>query len=75
MYNHGIRVQEVPTSIIPPVNTQGCLPVFFGTAPVHLAKTEVKANTPILCHSYQEAVEQLGYSDDWTNYTLCEAMY
>lgn len=75
MYNHGIRVQEVPTSIVPPVNTQGCLPVFFGTAPIHLAKDAAPANTPILCNTYQEAVEQLGFSDDWEHYTLCEAIY
>lgn len=75
MFNHGIRVQEVPTTIIPPVNTQGCLPVFFGTAPLHLAKNPTPVNTPVLCYTYQEAVEALGYSDDWEKYTLCEAIY
>ncbi len=74
-FNHGIRIQEIPTSIVPPVNTEGCLPVFIGTAPLHLAKAPVEANTPVLCYSFSEAVEQLGYSDDWEKYTLCEAMY
>lgn len=74
-FNHGIRIQEIPTSIVPPVNTQGCLPVFIGTAPVHLASAPVAANTPVICYSFSEAVEQLGYSDDWEKFTLCEAMY
>lgn len=74
-YNHGVRIQEVPTSIVPPVNTQGCLPVFFGTAPVHLAKKAAKVNEPVLCYTYQDVVEALGYSEDWSKYTLCEAMY
>lgn len=73
-YKHGVYVSEVPTSIIPAVNTTAGLPVVFGTAPIHLAKDRAMANKPILCHSYEEAVSQLGYSDDWDTYTLCEVM-
>lgn len=75
MYKHGVYCSEVPTSIIPAVNTAAGLPVVFGTAPLHLAKNPAKANRPILCHSYAEAVEQLGYSSDWDKYSLCEVMY
>lgn len=74
-YKHGVYVSEIATSIVPPVNTEGCVPVVIGTAPIHLAKNPAKVNMPVLCNSYAEAVEQLGYSDDWKNYTLCEAMY
>ena len=74
-YKHGVYVNEIATSLVPPVNVEGCLPVFFGTAPVHLAKNPAKANEPVLCHSYAEAVDALGYSDDWDKYTLCEAIY
>lgn len=74
-YKHGVYTSEIATSISPAVNSQGCLPVVFGTAPVHLATKPAKANTPVLCYSYKEAVEQLGYSDDWEKYTLCEVMY
>lgn len=28
----------------------------------------------MLCSSYAEAVEHFGYSDDFENYTLCEAI-
>ena len=72
-YKHGVYVSEVPTSIIPPVRTTAGLPV-VGTAPINLTdKTNV--NRPVLCYSYQEAVEAFGYSDDWANYTLCEFIY
>ena len=73
-YKHGVYVSEVPTSIVPAVNTTAGLPVVFGTAPVHLA-TRAAANRPVLCYSYAEAVQQLGFSKDWTKYTLCEVMY
>lgn len=75
MYKHGVYVTEQPTSIKPPVNTAGCLPVIIGTAPIHLAKSPAKPNTPVLCYSYSEAVEAFGFSDDFKNYTLSEAIY
>lgn len=34
-YKHGVYTQEVPTSIVPAVNSTAGLPVVFGTAPVH----------------------------------------
>lgn len=73
---HGVRVKEVPTAIIPPVSTTAGLPVVFGTAPVHLTDDPTKyVNKPVICYSWDEAVKALGYSADWGNYTLCEAMY
>lgn len=75
-YKHGIYSTEVPTSITPPVTIDGNsgLVVAFGTAPIHLAAEPAKPNTPILAHYYSEAVKQLGYSDDFDSYTLCEVM-
>ena len=73
---HGVRASEVPTSILPPVNTTAGLPVVFGTAPVHLTdEPEKYVNKPVICYSWDEAVNALGYSGDWDKYTLCEAMY
>jgi len=73
-YKHGVYVSEVPTSIIPPVRTTAGLPFVVGTAPINLSdKTNV--NKPVLCYSYQEAVEAFGYSEDWESYTLCEFVY
>lgn len=74
-YKHGVYTNEVPTSVVPAVNTTAGLPVVFGTAPVHLASERAQTNKPILCYSYAEAVQQLGYSKDWAKYTLCEVMY
>lgn len=74
-YKHGVYMSEIPTSILPPVETEAGLPVIYGTAPVHLASDRAKANRPVLCYSYAEAVAAFGYSNDWKNYTLCEAIY
>lgn len=74
-YKHGVYTSEVPTSIIPAVNSMAGLPVIIGTAPVHLATDRAEANKPVLCYSYAEAVQQFGFCDDWKNYTLCEAIY
>lgn len=74
-YKHGVYTSEVPTSIIPAVNSMAGLPVVFGTAPVHLASDAAPANRPVLCYSYAEAVAALGYSKDWRHYTLCEVLY
>lgn len=74
-YNHGIRIQENPTSIAAPVvNTSG-VPVVIGTAPVNMAADPAAAvNKPILCNNFAEAKAALGYSDDYESYTLCQAM-
>lgn len=73
-YRHGVYISEVPTSIIPPVRTTAGLPFVIGTAPINLADP-ANVNKPVLCYTYQEAVEAFGYSDDWANYTLCEFIY
>ena len=74
-YRHGVYGSEVPTAIIPPTRINAGLPVVFGTAPIHLAQDPVPTNKPILCYSYQEAVEQFGFSNNWQDYTLCEFIY
>lgn len=73
---HGIRASEVPTSIIPPVNTTAGLPVVWGTAPVHLTENpEANVNKPVICYEYAEAVKAFGYSADWSKYTISEVMF
>ena len=75
-YFHGVRVKEIPTSILATVSTTAGLPVVFGTAPVHLTKEPAKyVNKPVICYSWDEAVTALGYSADWSKYTLSEVMY
>ena len=74
-YKHGIYGREVATSLVPMTQINAGLPVVFGTAPVHLATDRAKANQPVLCYKYAEAVQALGYSVNWKDYTLCEFMY
>lgn len=74
-YEHGITILENPTAVIPPLETDSAVQVIIGTAPVNLAKDITKAvNIPILCYSLQEAIDAVGYSDDWDKYTLCQAI-
>ena len=49
-YKHGVYTSEVPTSIVPAVNSTAGLPVVFGTAPIHLASNRAEVNKPI-CRS------------------------
>lgn len=75
-YYHGIKTSQLATSVISPVSTVAGLPVIFGTAPVHMTDDPAAyINKPVICYSWAEAVEALGYSDDWKTFTLCEQMY
>ena len=75
MPNLGVHVKEQATAVSIPVVADSGIPFVVGTAPVHTAEKPAKANTPVLCASWDEAVEKLGFSYDWKKYTLCEAMY
>ena len=74
-YKHGIRIQENPTSVPSPVSNESGVPVIFGTAPINLAADPKNAtNKLFLCNTFAEAQAAVGYSDDYKNYTLCQAM-
>ena len=74
-YKHGVYVSEVPTSLVAPVEATAGLPVVIGTAPVNLLDDPSKAvNKPILVNNFKEAVQAIGWSDDFASYTLCEAV-
>lgn len=73
-YKHGVYVSERATSIKAPVQASAGIPVVVGTAPIHLAKTQEYVNKPLLAYSYDEAVQNLGYSSDWDSFSLCEFM-
>lgn len=74
-YNHGIRINETATAIVPPTRVDTALTVVVGTAPLHLAAKPMGVNKPILVNSYSEAASQVGVSDKWDKYTLSEVMY
>lgn len=74
-YMHGVRVQENPTNIAAPVTFTGGVPVIFGTAPVNMAADPANATHRLfLCKNFAEAKAAVGYSSDYKNYTLCQAM-
>lgn len=74
-YEHGISILENPTSIIAPITADSGVQVIVGTAPINLAKDmDAAVNKPVLIYDWKEAVEKLGYSDDWESYTLCQSM-
>lgn len=73
-YKHGVYISEVPTSVLPPVEASAGLPIIVGRAPINLAKSQEYVNKPVLCYSYEEAVKALGYTKDWENYELAEAV-
>lgn len=75
MANLGVHVYEQATSLSTPVVADAGIPYVVGVAPSHAASSPGKAYTPILCTSWAEAVEKLGFSYDWETYTLCEFMY
>ncbi len=75
MPNLGVHVNKKATAVSIPVVADSGIPFFVGAAPVHTAAKPAKPNYPVLCTSWDEAVEKLGFSYDWNKYTLCEAMY
>jgi phage tail sheath protein FI len=49
--------------------------VVFGAAPIHLRKDSAGyVNVPRIYNRYEDAVAELGYSDDWATYDICEHM-
>lgn len=75
MYNHGIRVTEAVTASTTSVDSSN-VHVIVGTAPINMA-TDINSviNKPVLVSTFEEAKAALGYSEDFKNYTLSEAMY
>lgn len=71
---HGVTIIEQPTSVLAPVTATSGIPFVVGTAPVNLASAPA-VNTPVLAHTYAEAVAAFGYSDDWASYTLSEFLH
>jgi len=50
------------------------IPFFIGVAPIHCAEKPAEAGTPVLCTGMGEAIQKLGFAEDWKKYNLCECM-
>ncbi|MFP9128540.1 phage tail sheath family protein [Niallia sp. BSM11] len=75
-YEHGINIKENSTSVTPPVQNIGGVLIAVGTAPIHLAADPLAVtNVPVLANTFGDAESKLGYSENFSKYTLCEAMY
>lgn len=72
-YYHGVSTRQIETSVSTPVTAGSGIAFVVGTAPVHVVGGKI--NVPILANNYSEAVAALGYSDDWSKYSLCEVIY
>ncbi len=70
---HGVKTSQVATSISTPVVAGSGITFVVGTAPVHLV--DGKVNYPIMAYNNSEAVTNLGYSDDYEKYSICEVIY
>ena len=75
MAKHGVYVSEQATSAVTPVAVETGVPFFIGASPIQNAENPATPGVPVLCTSWNEAVQKLGYSDDWATYPLCEEMY
>ncbi|MGN1369364.1 MAG: phage tail sheath family protein [Aristaeellaceae bacterium] len=73
--NHSVTVAEQATSVTTPVIAQSGIPFAVGIAPVHTADSPATTGIPVLCSSWDECLDKLGYNEDWNEFTLCEVMY
>ena len=74
-FNHGAYSSEKSTSLVSPITASAGLQVYIGTAPVHLASDPyATVGKPIVCYDFASCEQQLGYSENFKEFTLCEAM-
>lgn len=73
-YLHGVYTREVPTAILPARTVDTNVVFAVGTAPVDSLPDDKPrhVNEPRLYHSYDAFVAEMGWSEDWQRYTLCE---
>ncbi len=75
-YQHGITISEVNGSDTEALQSTAGIHVIVGKAPVNLAANPYAVtNVPMLVRSFDEAQSLFGYSEDYSNYNLCEAMF
>ncbi len=76
-YKHGVT-GGLGASAVKAVGSATSLPLYVGTAPIGQIPgfaTKGLVNTPLKLTDMAQAKALLGYSDDWTKFTLCEAVY
>jgi phage tail sheath protein FI len=75
-YRHGAYADQQASRDYTSPSAAGTVPVYIGRAPVHqLADYSGTQNVPIRINSWLDAMRKIGYSEDWEDYDLCEAVY
>lgn len=75
-YKHGIISSEKATAVEKPSIIDSAIGVVIGTAPVNRLKDPYKAvNVPILIENFDDALEKIGFSYDFENYTICQSIF
>lgn len=73
---HGVYIQEEATAVTVPKTGECSVQVVVGTAPINMAANPKElVNVPILANSAAEAQSELGFSTEFSKYTLCQTMY
>jgi hypothetical protein len=75
-YKHGTYGEVGKTQAQSAIQA-GTIPVYFGTAPIHLVRgwaDKGLVNKPVKLTDYKQAVQAVGNSSDWKKFTLCEAL-
>lgn len=73
--SHGVNINEVPTGVVPPADSDAGLAVYVGTAPINQGDP-TSVNKPVLVSTLAEYVETFGPIPDsstWESWTLAEA--
>ncbi len=75
-YRHGAYADIASSRDYVSPSGVGTIPVYVGRAPIHqLPDYAGKTNVPLLISSFNDGAAKIGYSDDWENFELCEAVY
>ena len=75
-YRHGAYADQEDSLDYTSPSGVGTVPVYIGRAPIHqLPDYDNKTNVPILITSWEDGRRKIGYSDLWSSYDLCEAVY
>lgn len=72
-FYHGVKASKLESSVSTPTTADSSIHFIVGTAPAHAVGGAV--NEPILAYSYAEAVQAMGYSEDWKKYDICEEIF
>lgn len=74
-YLHRIDTEELDDQVVVSQDAEAGLQIVVGVAPVNLAKDpDAVVNTPVVCATFAEAKEKLGFSSDYGNFTICQSM-